>query len=358
MRASTVRSKRRFLFWRLGGFLFLISVILAISLLIAVALVGGGLQNGAIAGAVWIGGCASAIVLAMIGFWLAGRSFRSFASPLAEVMAAADALAEGDLSTRVPERIPGEMGRLALSFNRMAEELERAEERRRNLTAEIAHELRTPLHIIQGNLEGILDGVYPADARQIEVILDETRLLSRLIEDLHTLSLAESGRLPLHIVSVDVGDLLEDVVTSFSPQASEAGIRLEARLPEQEKVQIEADPDRLDQILSNLVSNAIRHTPQGGEIVLEASQTGEMVTIMVADTGEGIPAKDLPYIFERFWRADSARTRGAQSGSGLGLAIVEKLVQMHSGSVQVSSQPDMGTIFEIDLPKSAHEDAI
>ena len=184
----------------------------------------------------------------------------------------------------------------------------------------MAHELRTPLHIIQGNLEGVLDGVYAPTPEHIEATLEETRQLARLVEDLRTLSLAESGELPLVREAVDVGDLLADVATSFSAQAEAAGVDLRVTTADAVPPVVMGDAGRLDQVLSNLVANAIRHTPRGGNISLAAANAGNRVRITVADTGEGIAAEDLPYIFDRFWRGDRARSHGGGAGSGLGLA--------------------------------------
>jgi two-component system OmpR family sensor kinase/two-component system sensor histidine kinase BaeS len=266
-------------------------------------------------------------------------------------MAAADTVAEGDFSVRVEENAKGEFGQLARSFNHMTAELERAEQQRRNLTADIAHELRTPLHIIQGNLEGVLDGVYEPTAEHINMTLDETRLLARLVEDLRTLSLAEAGQLPLVLEMVDVSELLADVQTSFSGQAEAAGICLEKSVNgEREKLMITGDIGRLDQVLTNLVANAIRHTREGGKIDLRAEVVEGGVQIEVADDGEGIDGEDLPYIFDRFWRADRARTH-SDGAIGLGLAITRQLVRAHGGRIEAESERGVGTTFTIWLPK-------
>ncbi len=234
-------------------------------------------------------------------------------------------------------------------FNKMVEELERADQQRRNLTADIAHELRTPLHIIQGNLEGVLDGVYEPTPEHINNTLDETKLLARLVQDLQTLSLAETGQLPLHPTRFLLADLMADLTSSFSAQAASQGVDLSTRVadPAQE---LSADYDRLNQVLSNLISNALRHTPQGGKISIETESIsgGERsARIQVKDTGAGIPSENLPFIFDRFWRGDRSRTD--RSNSGLGLAITKQLVLAHKGEISVESELGKGTTFIIEL---------
>ena len=342
--------KRAPLFFRfVFGFGFIVLCVVGGMAVIAFLLArafGGGRHTAVL---VWVIGLGLAFALPMLAARLAVRAFRSIATPLAGVMAAADAVAEGDLSVRVPEQRPGEFGRLAASFNHMVEELQRADQRRRNLTADVAHELRTPLHIIQGNLEGILDDVYEPTEEHLNATLDETRLLSRLVEDLRTLSLAEAGQLPLRLEAVDIGELVADVRTSFSGQAEAAGIAVHVEMADA-PLMITADVGRLDQVLGNLMSNAIRHTAPGGAIRLRAGPIDGGVRIAVSDTGEGIPPENLPYIFDRFWRGDRARTRGSGAGSGLGLAIARQLVRAHGGRIGVQSAVGKGTTFTLELP--------
>jgi len=274
--------------------------------------------------------------------------FRRVGSPLADLMAAADAVAAGDLSARVPERGRGQMARLAVRFNRMTAELERAEQGRRNLTADVAHELRTPLHIIQGNLEGVLDGIYEPTPDHIRLMFDETHQLTRLVEELQTLSLAEAGQLPLHARPVPAADLLEDAAARFAAAATEAWVILKVK-PGDGAPLVTVDPDRLHQALSNLVANALRHTPPGGQVTMSAAAGPDGVELAVADSGAGIDPADLPYVFDRFWRGDRARRR--DGGAGLGLPIARRLVEAHGGTIEVTSEVGVGTTFTIRLPR-------
>jgi len=346
------RRQRGCLFLRfVGAFGFMVVLVLggmAAFTFLLTRLFGGSGQTAVMA---WLGGCGLALALPLLAAGLAVHAFRDIATPLADVMAAADAIAEGDLGVRVPEHGPGEFSRLAESFNHMAQELERADQQRRNLTADVAHELRTPLHIIQGNLEGVLDGVYEPSLEHIGATLEETRTLARLVDDLRTLSLAEAGQLALVREPVDVAELLADVCTSFGGQAEAVGIDLRLEIEEDlPGLEIIADAGRLDQVLSNLMANALRHTSNGGTITLRAQPGEGCVRFLVRDTGEGIAPEDLPYIFDRFWRADPSRSHAGGAGSGLGLAIARQLVQAQDGHIGVESQPGQGTTFTIELP--------
>jgi two-component system sensor histidine kinase BaeS len=295
---------------------------------------------------------------------------RGMSRPLSNLTAATRAVAAGDLSVRVSARYPGEVGELAAAFNQMAKDLARADELRRNLTADVAHELRTPLSVIRGKLEGVLDGVYPATPEHLEPVLEETRLLTHLVEDLRLLALAEAGQLALEKRPMDIGDLLRDAQVNFGPQASDRGVTLALDLPPG-LPEVVADRRRIAQVLGNLLTNALRHTPQGGCVTLSANAVpppagpalgaaeggtgGGMVEVTVADTGTGIPPEDLPYIFERFWRGEKSRSR-AGGGIGLGLAIAKQLVEMHGGAIRVGSAPGKGSAFTFTLPVEPHHD--
>lgn len=292
---------------------------------------------------------------AIAAVYVGRQAFKTVAAPLADLMSAAEAVTAGDLSARVPEDNTGRFGSIVHTFNTMVDALERADQQRRNLTADVAHELRTPLQIIQGNLEGVLDDVYAPTPEHIEATLEATHQLARLVEDLRTLSLAESGQLALNFEPVDVAELLLDTSTTFSGLTETAGITLRVTIPDSDAIGegliIQGDTGRLDQALANLIINAVRHTPSGGTITLQAQPLPEGVEIRVCDTGEGIAPEDLPFIFDRFWRADRARTHQKGVSSGLGLAITRQLIRLHGGTIEVASTLGEGTTFRIWLAR-------
>lgn len=299
---------------------------------------------------VWILGCGAPVAVIVLGIFVVYTLYARYGRPLRQILGAIDSVAEGNLSVRVPADNSPQFGELIKRFNKMVGELERAQQQRRNLTADIAHELRTPLHLIQGNLEGLLDGVYEPTPDHLNATLEETRLLTRLVQDLQTLSLAETGQLPLHPTRFSLADLLQDLETSFGARAAAGGVDLNTHLGQPDQF-ITADYDRLNQVLSNLIANALRYTPSGGMIRIEAgpgSSDGYSVRLRVQDTGAGIAAEDLPFIFDRFWRAD--RSRGERTHSGLGLAIAQQLVHAHGGKIDVQSAVGSGTTFSVELP--------
>jgi two-component system OmpR family sensor kinase/two-component system sensor histidine kinase BaeS len=282
-------------------------------------------------------------IVVLLLFATAARGFRRFAAPLGDLIDAAESVEAGNYSVRVRARGPRELRSLASAFNSMSGRLETSERERRRLLADVTHELRTPLTIMQGNLEALLDGVYPADPAHLEPILDETRVLSRLVDDLRTLSLAEAGALTLHREPTDVGQLLTDSVASFRTQADAAGIELATAL-DGVLPQAEIDPVRMREVLSNLLSNALRYTPRGGTVRVGASAADGKVRVSVGDSGPGIAADALPHIFDRFYKSDESR------GAGLGLAIAKSLVVAHGGEIDATSAPGQGTEMRFTFP--------
>jgi two-component system sensor histidine kinase BaeS len=273
------------------------------------------------------------------------RLARGVGPPLGDLVEAAGRVEAGDYTARVPVATvgPAELRNLGRAFNTMAARLEIDETQRRQLLAEISHELRTPLAVIQGNLEGLVDGVYPADEAHLGPILEETRVMARLIEDLRTLSLAEAGTLALHREPTDLGILVADVAGSFRAAAEAAGVRVEATIDDELPL-LDVDPIRIREVVSNLVSNALRYAATGGAVRINASNAGERIAVAVADDGPGIPPELLATVFERF-------TKSAEShGSGLGLAIARAIVVAHGGEIVAESGPGNGTTIRFVLP--------
>jgi signal transduction histidine kinase len=286
---------------------------------------------------------------------IAGVLFsRSLTRPLTQLAEAARAIGARNLRQRVEvdRRATLEVTTLANEFNDMATQLEQAEKLRSNLVADVAHELRTPLSVLQGNLRALIDDVYPLTKTEVMHLYDQTRLLARLVNDLHELSQAEAHQLPLHKRNIEVERLIEQQRDIFAPTAEAEGIQLVVDVPPQ-LPSVHADPTRLTQVISNLVMNAITHTPQNGTVRIRASGSSDLLCIEVSDTGEGIAPDHLPYVFERFYRADASRNRNT-GGAGLGLAIVKALVEAHNGSISVhSAGKGKGTTFSVSLPVSS-----
>lgn len=274
---------------------------------------------------------------------------RRLLKPIAELSAAADAIASRDLSGRVSEAGEVELAELARSFNRMAESLAQSEEARRRLVADVAHELRTPLSVIRGHLERLQADPSRLTEAGAASLHDEALRMSRLVEDLQDLSLAEAGRLALSRQPVDLNALIRNTLAAHGPAFANKGVQLTGDLPGDIPV-VEGDADRLSQVLGNLLANSLRHTPPGGQVMVSARLAAGRVTVTVADAGEGIAAADLPHIFDRFYRADPARQRGLGAGAGLGLAIARGLVEAQRGRIWVDSVPGEGTRFHFDLP--------
>jgi two-component system sensor histidine kinase BaeS len=278
---------------------------------------------------------------------------RAVLRPVRALTAASRGLGEGDLGRRVPSSGKGsgkdEIAELGRAFNRMADSLQASEERQRRMVGDIAHELRTPLANLRGYLEALRDGVLEPDPDLLESLHEEVLLQQRIVDDLQDLALAEAGALTYHRADVDVRELLEACRTAHLARAEAAGVALRVEAPGPGAVLVRGDAGRLRQALGNLVGNAIRHTPPGGSVRLVLEHRDGRARIQVRDTGGGIPAADLPYLFDRFWRADAARGR-ATGGSGLGLSIARRFVTDHDGVIEVESEPGAGTVFTVVLP--------
>jgi two-component system OmpR family sensor kinase/two-component system sensor histidine kinase BaeS len=244
-----------------------------------------------------------------------------------------------------------EMAEVAHAFNEMAAALAASEQHRQNMVADVAHELRTPLSVVQGNLRAILDDVYPLDKAEISRLYDESRLLGRLVDDLRELALADAGQLRLHLRPTDVAQVIRSTTENLAAAADAHEVILTAGMPD-DLPTVQADPDRVAQVLRNLLANALRHTPPGGSVRVTAVHADEVVEIAVADTGEGIAPEDLPHVFDRFWRADPARTRGERwaGGTGLGLSVAQSLVEAQGGRIWAESMPGKGTTVRFTLP--------
>jgi signal transduction histidine kinase len=323
--------------WRIGCFFLLMTVVFVS----VIALLGW-----LIASAIGAAGGVPTILIGLAGLFalaMIGRAIRGAAAPVGDLIEASGRIEEGDFSTRVPETGPREVRALARAFNEMSARLEETEQDRRSALADVSHELRTPLTVIQGNLEALLDGVYPADAEHLQLLLDETRILERMIDDLRTLTLAEAGSLVLHREPTDVGALLTDVAASYRSQADQAGITLSV-VAAGDIPPIDLDPARIREVVSNLVTNALRHTQRNGKVELSAALAGESVEVTVHDTGSGIPEDQLERIFDRFYRSPDS------PGSGLGLPIAKSLVEAHGGTIAAASEPGGGTTVQVKLP--------
>ena len=282
------------------------------------------------------------IVMVFVGI---GRGFRRSARTLDELVDAVARVEAGNYGIRVsvPERGMRPVRQLTRGFNTMVERLERDEDQRRTLLNDVSHELRTPLSVISGNLEAMIDGVHPADEAHLAAILEEAKVMERLIDDLRTVALSEAGTLPLHTEPTDLDLLVEEVVRSFQGSAGSGGVTVTADVPNDLPI-LDIDPVRIREVLVNLVANGVRHTPSGGTVVVRGETVGDEVVLRVIDTGAGIDPELLPHVFDRF-------AKGADStGSGLGLAIARHLVAGHGGSLEVESTGSGGSTFRISLP--------
>jgi len=286
------------------------------------------------------------LVIAVALFVIGIGAVRRVAMPFGDIVSAAYRVGDGDYSTRLAERGPPSLRAVARAFNSMASRLETQQRQRRDLMADVAHELRTPLAIIRGRLEGVVDGVYDRDDRTIAALVEETKLLERLVEDLRTLAHAEGGTLTLRREATDLTVLAADVARAFEAAAKAGGIALTVA-PAEDIPLVDVDPVRIREVLGNLVSNALRYTPAGGQVSIAIVRQPATVAITVDDTGTGISAEDLPRIFDRFAKGVDSR------GAGLGLAIARRLVEAHGGGIAASAREAGGTRVSFTLPTEA-----
>jgi two-component system sensor histidine kinase BaeS len=287
-----------------------------------------------------------AVVIAVVVAALAATfiAYRRLARPVSELLDGAERLGGGEYDARVRPSGPRAVRTLGRAFNDMAGQLEASEEARRRFLADVAHELRTPLTVLRGEVEAQLDGVHPRDDTHLVRLLDQTRTLDRLVEDLRALALGDAGRLTLHRESVSIGVLVEDAVAAIAAAASQRGVTVTTRGTDRAELELDADPVRLGQVVANLLTNAVRHTPSGGTVTVTTDLDANAVMVIVADTGPGI-AGDPERIFERF-------TRSADSGgTGLGLTIARQLVELHGGSLTAANEPTGGARFTVTFPR-------
>jgi two-component system, OmpR family, sensor histidine kinase BaeS len=293
----------------------------------------------------------SGLIAGLLAIIIATIVANGLIRPVKLLTQAADSLAHGKLSTRVDLKGEDEISHLGNSFNVMAENLEAAETRKKALTADIAHELRSPLAVQKAQLEAMQDGIVPINQESLQTVVDQTNFLTRLVDDLRTLALVDAGELPLQIEDVELIKLSIQVVERFQLQAAQQEIMLlYTNSTNSEEIHIHADPDRLTQIIGNLVTNALQHTGPGGYISVDVTKTKDTVSVAVKDNGRGIDEKDLPHLFERFYRGDKSRCRENSSSTGLGLSIARNLARVHGGELTAENNHDFGAKFILTLP--------
>ena len=294
------------------------------------------------------GALMAAIIALLLGIFLS----RTLTRPIRELTQATHAVSEGDLSQQVPIRSNDELGELGKAFNKMSTELSRSVNARKQMTADIAHELRTPLSLILGHAEAVHDGVLPPTRENFEIIREEATRLEHLVDDLRILSLADAGELTINPQTIEPQRLLQEVAAIYQYQAQRKNITLDLDITSPLS-DIEVDPGRMTQVLTNILDNALRHTPEGGRIVLSAKDTNDQVELTIEDSGPGLKAEDIDRIFNRFYRTDSSRQRDGAfpGGSGLGLAIARSIVQAHSGQLSAESEAGKGLKVIVRLPK-------
>ena len=322
--------------WRIGCFFAIVAIALAGFFALLSWLIGSLL------------GGAQPVITILIGLFVllilfsAARAVRRTAAPVGELIEASGRVEAGDYSTRVSERGPREVRALARAFNAMSVRLEETERQRRSALADVSHELRTPLAVIQGNIEALIDGVYPADAEHLAPILDEIQLMERLVEDLRTLTLVEAGSLLLHREPTDLGELLREVTAGFQSRAAAGGVALAVTAADVPDLSV--DPARVREVVANLLTNAIRHTPSGGSVDVALERQDDHAVVTVRDSGSGMSPEELNRIFDRFYRSPGS------PGSGLGLPIARNLVEAHGGTMTATSEPGRETTIRFTLP--------
>lgn len=295
----------------------------------------------------------AAIQAGLVGILIATLVALIFAAgllrPISHLILAADKLSQGDLTQKVRVKGKDELSTLAAAFNNMSESLFQSEQRRKAMTADISHELRTPLAVQRAHLEALQDGIYPLTVENLQPIFEQTRLLSRLVDDLRIIALADAGELRLNLSRVEIINIIKVLLDNFQSAATAQDICLEFIHPGLEKVYLSGDADRLSQILNNLLSNALRFTPRGGRIWVIASRSADAFSVSIRDSGPGIAQEALPNVFERFYRADRSRSR-EDGGTGLGLAIARQLALAHNGILTAGNHPEGGAVFSLTLP--------
>jgi signal transduction histidine kinase len=327
----------------IGKIALLLALVLVLSSIGVATLVSLALGRTSPAGAsAWTTGLAMAAMIAgLVPVFVA--AMRRVGLPMGDVVSATDRVAAGDFSARVPERGPPFLRAVARAFNGMTTRLQEQDRQRRDLMADVAHELRTPLAVVQGRIEGLLDGVYPRDDAQLGEVLEETRLLARLVEDLGTLAQSERGTLGLRKEPTDLVVLIGDSVRALASEAAARGVTVEVD-DSTDLPLVEVDPLRIREVVTNLVANAIRHSDGGARVSIAAERRADRIVVRVRDTGPGIAANELPRIFDRFHKGERSH------GSGLGLPIARNLVAAHGGEIAVESEVGRGTAVTFTLP--------
>lgn len=290
----------------------------------------------------------AAMVAGLLAFALAWLLVRNVSRPLAKLAGAARSVARGELGVRAPVGGPAEVRGVAESFNSMAETLAHQEDLRRAMLSDVAHELRTPLAVIQAQAEALQDGILPPTPPNLAPLVNQSKQLVRVVEDLRTLAHADAGQLQLEVTAVPLAPLVAEVLSGLAGEAAAHGVTTVGAVPS-DLPDLRADPVRLWQVLANLLSNALRHTPAGGSVVVTAARCHDMAEITVRDDGAGVPPEDLPHVFERFYRVEKSRSRDT-GGSGLGLAIARRLVEAHGGRIRLESRLGAGTVVTFSCP--------